>query len=48
LWCLHADHATVRPQPQPSFGEAWLAVAAICIASLLYLRRRVEAIEIVS
>jgi ABC-2 type transport system permease protein len=48
LWCLQADHATIRPQPQPSFGQAWLAVGAVCIACLLYLRRRVEAVEIVS
>jgi ABC-type transport system involved in multi-copper enzyme maturation permease subunit len=48
LWCLQADHATIRPQPQPNYGEAWLAIGAICVACLLYLRRRIEAVEIVS
>jgi ABC-2 type transport system permease protein len=48
LWCLQADHATIRPQPQPSYVEAWLAIGVVCVACLLYLRRRIEAIEIVS
>ena len=47
LWCLQADHASIRPQPQPSFGAGWLAVGFVCAACLLYLRRRVEAVEIV-
>jgi ABC-type transport system involved in multi-copper enzyme maturation permease subunit len=48
LWCLQADHSTIRPQPQPPFWEAWLTVAAVCLACVIYLRRRVEAVEIVS
>ena len=47
LWCLQADPATIRPQPQPSYGEAWLAVGAVLAACLLYLRRRIQAVEIV-
>lgn len=48
LWCLGVDHATVRPAPQPSFGEAWLVVGSVCAACLVYLRKRIQAVEIVS
>jgi hypothetical protein len=47
LWCLGAGHDTVRPPNQPQYWEAALAVAAVCAACLLYLRRRVQAVEIV-
>jgi len=47
LSCLQADHSTVRPPPQPEYWEAWAAVAAVCAACLLYLRRRIHAVEIV-
>ncbi|QJW93990.1 ABC transporter permease subunit [Frigoriglobus tundricola] len=45
---LRADPATVRPQPQPEYWEAWLAVAGVVGACVLYLRRRIQAVEIVS
>ncbi|WP_439629060.1 ABC transporter permease subunit [Gemmata sp.] len=48
LWCLGAEHNTIRPPGQPEFWEAWAVVAAVCGACLLYLRRRVQAVEIVS
>ena len=48
LWCLKAEHPTISPKPQPTFGEGWLATGVVCIICLLYLRRRVEAVEIVS
>jgi hypothetical protein len=48
LSCLGADHSTIRPGPQPAYGEGWLVVCGACVACLLYLRRRVEAVEIVS
>jgi ABC-type transport system involved in multi-copper enzyme maturation permease subunit len=48
MWCLGADHATILPSPQPAYWEAWLALAAVCGACLLYLRNRVQAVEIVS
>ena len=48
LWCLGADPATIRPQPQPDFWQAAVVVAAVCMACLVYLRRRVQAVEIVS
>ena len=47
LCCLRADPATIRPQPQPEYAEAWLAVAAVVAACVLYLRRRIQAVEIV-
>lgn len=46
--CLRADPATLRPQSQPAYWEAWLAVGAVCVACLLYLRNRIQAVEIVS
>lgn len=48
LWCLRVDPGTIRPQPMPAFGEAALVVGGVCVASLLYLRKRVQAVEIVS
>jgi ABC-type transport system involved in multi-copper enzyme maturation permease subunit len=48
LWCLGAEHATVRPLPQPEYWEAWATVASVCAACLLYLRKRIQAVEIVS
>ena len=43
-----ADPATIRPQPQPAYWEAWLATAAVVAACVLYLRKRIQAVEIVS
>ncbi len=48
LSCLNADHAMVRPQPQPPYWQAWLATGAVVGACLLYLRKRIQAVEIVS
>ena len=47
LWCLQAEHDTIRPTPQPAFGDAWLVVGGVCAAGVLYLRRRVQAVEVV-
>jgi ABC-type transport system involved in multi-copper enzyme maturation permease subunit len=47
LSCLRADHSTVRPQPQPEYWLAWVAVAVVVLACLAYLRRRIQAVEIV-
>jgi ABC-2 type transport system permease protein len=47
LWCLQADRETIRPVEQPQFWEAGLVVAGVCVACLLYLRKRVQAVEIV-
>ena len=47
LSCLGADHDTVRPEPQPAYWQAWAATAALTGACVLYLRRRIQAGEIV-
>ena len=47
LWCLDAPPETIRPQPQPPFLDAALVVAGVCAACLLYLRKRVQAVEII-
>lgn len=47
LSCLGADHETVRPQPQPEYWQAWAAVGAVTAACVLYLRKRIQAVEIV-
>ncbi|MBN9119911.1 MAG: hypothetical protein J0I06_12245 [Planctomycetes bacterium] len=48
LSCLGADHTTIRPQPQPEYWQAWVTVGAVAVACVAYLRRRVQAVEIVS
>jgi ABC-type transport system involved in multi-copper enzyme maturation permease subunit len=48
LSCLQADHETVRPPPQPEYWEAWIAVGVVVAACVGYLRRRIQAVEIVS
>ncbi len=48
LWCLQVDRSTIRPLEQPPFWQAGLVVAGVCVACLLYLRKRVQAVEIVS
>jgi ABC-type transport system involved in multi-copper enzyme maturation permease subunit len=48
LWCLGVDPDTIRPRNQPEYWEAAVAVGVVCAACLLYLRRRIQAVEIVS
>jgi ABC-type transport system involved in multi-copper enzyme maturation permease subunit len=48
LWCLGADWDRLRPPEQPQPWEAAVAVGLVCAACLLYLRRRIQAVEIVS
>ncbi|VTR93909.1 Marine sediment metagenome DNA, contig: S03H2_L02834 OS=marine sediment metagenome GN=S03H2_15522 PE=4 SV=1: ABC2_membrane_4 [Gemmata massiliana] len=47
LSCLSADPASIRPQPQPEYWQAWVATGAVVAACVLYLRRRIQAVEIV-
>lgn len=49
MWCMGKDHAGLRPlsQTQPPYGEAALAVAVIVAACVVYLHRRIRAVEIV-
>jgi ABC-2 type transport system permease protein len=48
LWCLGADRSEERPDTQPEVWAAFLVVAGVCVASALYLRRRIQAVEVVS
>lgn len=48
LWMLGADLDESRTGPQPPLWQAALAVAFVTGVCLLYLRRRVQAVEIVS
>jgi ABC-2 type transport system permease protein len=47
LWCLDADRETLRPKNQPEYWEALLACCAVCAVAVLYLRKRVKAVEII-
>ena len=47
LSCLGAEHETVRPPPQPEYWQAWVAVGVVVVTCLAYLRRRIQAVEIV-
>jgi len=50
MWIMGKEHEELRPlsQAQPPYWEASLVVAAVCIISVLYLHRRIRAVEIVS
>ena len=49
LWCLQAEPDDDPPAAAAGLsGDAWLVVGGVCAACLLYLRRRVQAVEIVS
>jgi ABC-2 type transport system permease protein len=48
LWALGADPETIRPAGQPAFWQAGLIAALVCGACTLYLRRRVQAVEVIS
>jgi len=46
--CLGIPLETMRPGPQPPFWQAWLVIGGLCAFCLLYLRRRIQAVEVVS
>ncbi|WP_020472781.1 ABC transporter permease subunit [Zavarzinella formosa] len=50
MWCFGKDHRWLRPtnQEQPEYWEAAAAIVTVCLLCLLYLRRRVRAVEIIS
>ena len=50
MWCMGKDHRWLRPtnQEQPEYWEATAALVFVCVACVLYLRRRVRAVEIIS
>jgi len=47
MWCLQVDPATVQPQPQPAYWQAATVVGGVCVGCCLYLRRRVQAVEVI-
>jgi ABC-type transport system involved in multi-copper enzyme maturation permease subunit len=49
-WCFGTDHRLLRPytQEQPAYHEAAAVVIVVCLACVLYLSRRVRAVEVVS
>lgn len=50
MWIMGKEHADLRPhsQIQPPYHEAALAVAAVILVCILYLHRRIRAVEVVS
>jgi ABC-type transport system involved in multi-copper enzyme maturation permease subunit len=49
-WCFGTDHAKLRPinLEQPAYHEATIAMIVVCLLCVLYLSRRVRAVEVVS
>ena len=49
MWIMGKDHAEIRPasQIQPPYWEAAVVVAAVVAACMIYLHRRIRAVEIV-
>jgi ABC-2 type transport system permease protein len=45
-WCLGMSRESAPSQPQPPIWQAALVLAAICIACVLYLNRRIQAVEV--
>jgi ethanolamine transporter EutH len=45
--CLGLSIDEIRPAPQPEVWEAALVLAAICVLCLVYLNRRIRAVEVV-
>ena len=48
LWLMRADFNTYKPGANPEPWQAAIVVTALCFGCLLYLRKRIQAIEIVS
>jgi len=48
LQCLGADRSEEKPDTQPELWAAWLVVGGVCALSAVYLRRRIEAVEVVT
>jgi ABC-2 type transport system permease protein len=47
LACLGVDRESIRPPNQPEYWEAFAALAAVVALCLVYLRRRVQAVEVI-
>jgi ABC-type transport system involved in multi-copper enzyme maturation permease subunit len=48
LWCLGGDRDDIRPREQPEFWEAFAICALVCACCMIYLRKRVQAVEVIS
>src|SRR5262245_57227380 len=48
-WCFGKEHHLLRPtnQVQPPYWQATAVMVAVCVACVLYLRKRVRAVEII-
>lgn len=46
-WCLGMPHPTINPRPQPTFLEAAQVLGVVCLLCLIYLTRRIRAVEII-
>jgi len=49
-WVFGKEHELLRPmnQQQPAYWQATVVMVVVCLACLLYLRRRVRAVEVVA
>jgi ABC-type transport system involved in multi-copper enzyme maturation permease subunit len=47
-WCLWMPRNTIRTGNQPAYWEAAAVLAVICAVCLLYLNRRIQAVEVVT
>jgi len=48
LWFLQADFGSNNLGSNPEPWQAALVVTGLCLACLIYLRKRIQAVEIVS
>ncbi|MCX7700931.1 MAG: hypothetical protein N2039_08645 [Gemmataceae bacterium] len=45
-WCLRMDPSTIQTPFQPRYVEAAIVLALVCVACVLYLNRRIQAVEV--
>lgn len=48
LWCLQVDPSTIRPVGQPSFSQAAWVSTSLTGISLLFLQRRLKAVDVIA
>lgn len=48
LWCLGAERDSIKPAEQPEFWEAFAALGLVIAVCLVYLRKRVRAVEVIA
>jgi len=47
-WCLWMPRNTISPAPQPEYWKATAVLVVICVGCVLYLHKRIRAVEVVS